>query len=103
MPIVLKADGLALGKGVLICNTLEEAREGVQSIMTVSYTHLEELSVSGAFYVATEDGSAGTKGNVLDAVREQGIEADVIYACGPKPMLRAIKAYACLLYTSRCV
>ncbi|MDD3401734.1 MAG: phosphoribosylamine--glycine ligase [Hespellia sp.] len=32
-PIVLKADGLALGKGVLICNTLEEAREGVQSIM----------------------------------------------------------------------
>lgn len=55
----------------------------------------EELSVSGAFYVATEDGSAGTKGNVLDAVREQGIEADVIYACGQslcfvpsKPMQR---------------
>ena len=54
----------------------------------------EELGASGAFYVATEDGSAGTKGNVLDAVREQEIEADVIYACGPKPMLRAIKAYA---------
>lgn len=32
-PIVLKADGLALGKGVLICNTLEEAEEGVKSIM----------------------------------------------------------------------
>ena len=32
-PIVLKADGLALGKGVLICNTLEEARDGVRSIM----------------------------------------------------------------------
>ncbi len=32
-PIVLKADGLALGKGVLICNTLEEAREGVKAIM----------------------------------------------------------------------
>ena len=48
----------------------------------------EELGASGVFYVATEDGSAGTKGNVLDAVREQGIEADVIYACGPKPMQR---------------
>lgn len=34
MPIVLKADGLALGKGVLICNTLEEALDGVQTIMT---------------------------------------------------------------------
>ncbi len=32
-PIVLKADGLALGKGVLICNTLEEAEAGVQQIM----------------------------------------------------------------------
>ena len=33
MPVVLKADGLALGKGVLICNTLEEARSGVKEIM----------------------------------------------------------------------
>ncbi|MGN0465221.1 MAG: phosphoribosylamine--glycine ligase [Lachnospiraceae bacterium] len=33
MPIVLKADGLALGKGVLICNTLEEAKEGVRTLM----------------------------------------------------------------------
>lgn len=33
MPIVLKADGLALGKGVLICQTLEEAIEGVKEIM----------------------------------------------------------------------
>lgn len=33
MPIVLKADGLALGKGVLICNTLEEAKAGVKEIM----------------------------------------------------------------------
>ncbi|MBE5905716.1 MAG: dihydroorotate dehydrogenase electron transfer subunit [Lachnospiraceae bacterium] len=45
-------------------------------------------------YVATEDGSDGTKGNVLDAMRAEQIEADVIYACGPTPMLRAIKAYA---------
>ncbi len=33
MPIVLKADGLALGKGVLICNTLEEAKAGVKTLM----------------------------------------------------------------------
>ncbi len=33
MPVVLKADGLALGKGVLICNTLEEAKEGVKALM----------------------------------------------------------------------
>ena len=33
MPIVLKADGLALGKGVLICNNLEEAKAGVKTLM----------------------------------------------------------------------
>ena len=41
-----------------------------------------------------EDGSVGTKGNVLDAVKQEKVEADVIFACGPTPMLRAIKAYA---------
>lgn len=54
----------------------------------------EELKQYGELYIATEDGSAGTKGNVMDAVRENGLTADVIYACGPTPMLRAIKAYA---------
>ena len=45
-------------------------------------------------YIATEDGSVGAKGNVLDAVKQEKVEADVIFACGPTPMLRAIKAYA---------
>ncbi len=54
----------------------------------------EELKKNGTLYVATEDGSAGTKGNVLDCIRENGLSADVIYACGPTPMLRAVKSYA---------
>lgn len=33
LPVVLKADGLALGKGVLICNTMQEAKDGVKTIM----------------------------------------------------------------------
>jgi len=48
----------------------------------------------GNVYIATEDGSAGTKGNVLDAIRENGLKADILYACGPIPMLRALKEYA---------
>lgn len=54
----------------------------------------EEFEAYGQIYVATEDGSAGTRGNVMDAIRENALEADVIFACGPAPMLRAIKAYA---------
>ncbi len=54
----------------------------------------EEFSRYGRVTVATEDGSAGCKGNVLDAIRESGLTADVLFACGPTPMLKAIKAYA---------
>lgn len=54
----------------------------------------EEFEKNGELFISTEDGSVGVKGNVLDAVRECGLEADIIFACGPTPMLRAIKQYA---------
>ena len=54
----------------------------------------EEFEAAGELYISTEDGSVGTKGNVMDAIRENGLKADMIYACGPTPMLRAIKQYA---------
>lgn len=55
---------------------------------------LDEFKEQADSFVATEDGSVGTKGNVIDAIKENGLEADVIYACGPMPMLRALKSYA---------
>ncbi len=55
---------------------------------------LDELEARGRVYIATEDGSLGTKGNVIDAIRANGLEAEVIYACGPTPMLRALKEFA---------
>lgn len=54
----------------------------------------EELEQYGSVYVATEDGSVGTKGNVMDIIKAYSLHADVIMACGPMPMLRAIKKYA---------
>ena len=54
----------------------------------------EQFEANGELYISTEDGSVGTKGNVMNAIAENGLEADVIMACGPTPMLRAIKNYA---------
>ena len=54
----------------------------------------EDLEKYGKVYIATEDGSEGTKGNVMDAIAANALEADVIFACGPMPMLRAIKKFA---------
>ena len=54
----------------------------------------EQFEENGTVYISTEDGSVGTKGNVMNAIAENGLTADIIYACGPTPMLRAIKNYA---------
>lgn len=64
---------------------------GYRSFETYLLDELEDLAPT---FVSTDDGSLGTKGTVLDAIREQKIEADLVFACGPMPMLRGIKEYA---------
>lgn len=55
---------------------------------------LDELKACGRVIIATDDGSLGVHGTVLDAICEEKPEADIIFACGPRPMLRAVKAFA---------
>lgn len=53
--------------------------------------YADEFAAAGAkAIIATADGSVGTKGFVTDAIRENGVEFDYFYACGPLPMLRAL-------------
>ena len=88
-----------MGGGIGVPPMLETMKQlGSQKTAVLGYRDElflnEEFAKNGQVYIATEDGSAGTKGNVMDAIHENELEADVIFACGPKPMLRAIKAYA---------
>ena len=88
-----------IGGGIGIPPMLELAKElDCEKQMVLGFRDelflMDEFREEGEVYVATEDGSAGTEGNVLDAIRENGLTADIIYACGPKPMLAAIKEYA---------
>jgi 2-polyprenylphenol hydroxylase and related flavodoxin oxidoreductases len=55
---------------------------------------LDEFKEVSTVYITSDSGSIGIQGNVLDGVREYGIKTDMIFACGPTPMLRAIKNYA---------
>ena len=55
----------------------------------------EEFERTGSkVYVATKNGSYGTKGTVVTAIMENYLKANVIFACGPLPMLRAVKQFA---------
>lgn len=53
-----------------------------------------EFEKEAKVHIATMDGSVGTKGTVIDALNADQIDGDVIFACGPMPMLRAVKQYA---------
>ncbi len=100
-----KAQGknaVVMGGGIGVPPLLETAKrlEGAASVSAVmgyrnSETFLsEEFEKYSKLYIASDDGSVGTKGNVIDALKENDINCDVIFACGPMPMLKGIKAYA---------
>lgn len=89
-----------MGGGIGVPPILELAKQlDCEKQIVVGYRNehtflKDEFEQNGTLYISTEDGSVGTKGNVMDAIRENGLDAEIIYACGPTPMLRAIKNYA---------
>lgn len=55
---------------------------------------LDEFKEQAESFVSSDNGAVGTKGTVVDAIKANNLKADVIYACGPTPMLRALRDYA---------
>ena len=90
---------ILVGGGIGIPPMLELAKQ-LSAEKTVVLGYRDELFLKDEFEktaevaVATEDGSFGTKGTVIDAIRENAITGDIIYACGPMPMLKALAEYA---------
>lgn len=96
---LLNKKALIIGGGVGIPPMVELAKNlSCEKQIVLGYRDevflKKDLEKYGQVFVSTEDGSYGTKGNVLDVIRENVLTAEVIYACGPTPMLRAIKKYA---------
>ena len=89
-----------IGGGIGIPPMLELAKQlNCEKQIILGYRNsemflLDQFKKLGSVYVATEDGSYGSKGTVLDAIRDNGLEGEIIYACGPTPMLKALKEFA---------
>ena len=89
-----------IGGGIGIPPMLELAKQlNCEKQIVLGYRNsemflLDQFKKLGSVYVATEDGSYGSKGTVLDAIRDNGLEGEIIYACGPTPMLKALKEFA---------
>lgn len=93
---VLIGGGIGIPPMLELAKTLN-SKENVSVVLGYRDNDLflkNEFEPYANVYVSTEDGGVGTKGNVIDAIKENVLEADVIYSCGPIPMLRGVKAYA---------
>ncbi len=94
---ILAAGGIGIPPMVELAKTLKKRYDCVLNIVAGYRSELflyEELKKYGNVYVSTEDGSTGVRGNIMDAIRSHSVEGEIIYACGPMPMLKAIKSYA---------
>lgn len=96
-------DAIVIGGGIGVPPMLETTRKlkenNVNVEIVLGYRNGElflrdEFKSFGNVHIATDDGSVGTKGTVIDAIKEQNVKGKEILACGPKPMLNAIKEYA---------
>ena len=99
---VIDANVILLGGGIGIPPMLETAKElynhGLQSTVIAGYRDSniflnQDLGKYAELKIASEDGSVGTQGNVLDVIVKENLQPTVILACGPMPMLRAIKRF----------
>lgn len=100
----IQGDVMVVGGGIGVPPMLELAKQlrkqNQNRKVTAVLGYRSELFLKEEFekevpvVIATEDGSTGTKGTVIDAIKAQNVTADVICTCGPTPMLRALKEYA---------
>ena len=92
-------DAILIGGGIGIPPMLQLAKE-LPARKSIVLGYRDELFLNEEFlpyvdvYISSEDGRNGVRGNVIDAIKAYGVKGKVIYACGPLPMLKGVKAYA---------
>ena len=92
--VFLMGGGIGIPPMLELAKAMDEKKQILLGYRNKDLFLEEDLEKYGDVYVATEDGSVGTKGTVMDIIKAYSLQADMIMACGPMPMLRAIKEYA---------
>lgn len=95
---------IVVGGGIGVPPMLELAKQLNANVTAVMGYRNDDMFLTEEFtdiaaelIIATDDGSVGVHGTVVDALKENDLQADVIYACGPKPMLKGVAEYAASL------
>lgn len=93
--VILMGGGIGIPPMLGIASCFGEKATAVLGYRDKNTFLTKDFEEKGAtLCLASDDGSIGVHGNVIDAIKENKVEGNVIFACGPTPMLRGIKAYA---------
>ena len=93
--VILMGGGIGIPPMLSIAKELKGKCTAILGFRNQDTFLVDDFIDCGAKMVlASDDGSVGIRGNVVDALKEADLEADVIFACGPTPMLRGIKTFA---------
>lgn len=94
-----KEKAIVIGGGIGIPPMLQLAKElDAEKSIVLGFRDetflIKDFEAQAPVYISSEDGKTGVKGTVLNAIQKYNIKGDIIYACGPLPMLKAVKEYA---------
>ena len=100
--IILTGGGIGAPPLLQLARALRRTGIGKESVTAIlGYRSMksglflnEEFAAEVNVILTTDDGSIGTRGTVMDAIKERALKPDIIYACGPLPMLKAVRDFA---------
>ncbi len=96
---VLVAGGIGIPPMLELAKEIRAAYPDMEITAVLGYRDsntflVDDIKKYAKVVIATDDGSLGVHGNVIDAIKQENVEAEVFYACGPTAMLRGLKTYA---------
>ena len=95
--VILIGGGIGIPPMLGVANAIKNRDNSIRVTAVIGYRDRHDFlsddlyEVADNLIIATDDGSRGTHGTVIDAMNENDVQGDVIYACGPTPMLRGVK------------
>lgn len=91
---VLVGGGIGIPPLLELCKEIRGEKIVVLGFASQKFLADDFEKTGAGVYISTDDGSAGFKGNVLDLLKSENIQGDIIYSCGPKIMLKLVSLWA---------
>lgn len=99
--VIIAGGGMGAVPLLMLAEEIKDKNPAAEIDVFLGFQNAEQVVLQDEFvrlgsrvYISTDDGSVGFEGNVLSVMEAKPARGDILYACGPKVMLKAVSAYA---------